>query len=84
MSLPTYPRSIFGSSGLGRRFGLAQMGLYIALSALLLWARQMGLRAHFSNPITFHELNKIVKFEIIESFKLRYCIIENISLQGEY
>ena len=36
MGLPTYPCSDFGPSGLGLRFGLAQMGLYITLGASLL------------------------------------------------
>ena len=52
MGLPNYPRPAFGPSGLGLRFGLAQRGLDIALGAPLLWAWRVGLRAHFSNPIT--------------------------------
>ena len=41
-----------GSSGLGLRFGLEAKGLGASSGALLLWAWQVGLHAHFSNPIS--------------------------------
>ena len=57
MGLPNYPRPAFEPSGLGLRFGLVQRGLDIALGAPLLWARRVGLRVHFSNPITLNFSN---------------------------
>ena len=42
----------FAPSGLDLSFGLAQRGLNIALGTPSLWAWRVGMRAHFSNPIS--------------------------------
>ena len=74
MGLPNYPRPAFGPSRLGLRFGLAQRGLDIALGTPLLWTWRVGLRAHFSNPITnyrgeLQEGDDVIENEDDHSFK---------------
>ena len=53
MDLQNYPRPAFEPSGLGLSFGLAQRGMDIALGTPFLWNSRVGLRAHFSNPISY-------------------------------
>ena len=68
MGLPNYPRSAFGPSRLSLGFGLAQRGLDIALGAPLFWTWRVGLRTHFSNPISINYVSYLIYQSIFSIF----------------